>query len=157
MSIYHGLETLPAEWFPDREAVRAFVRGPRYFALSSLVFGTLDEKLPEPLETESREAGISVGMDLFELARLAALPSEEPFKAPEMDFGCPHGWRDKLSALAAVALAEHYVDEIYEPILEMQAEALQAETEQAAIERDPVKAALAVLSPTADEELHRSG
>lgn len=63
--------------------------------------------------------------------------------------GTPCAWRERLSLLASVALAGNFVEEIFEPIIEMQAEAEQAEEEQAEAERDPVKAALAVSSSTA--------
>ena len=123
MSIYRGLEALPAEWFPDREAVRAFVQGPRYFALGSLVAGVFSFDLPGALAASSRNAAFFIATDLFELARIAALPDEEPYEAPEIPSEWSAKWQDWLSQLATVALAEGYVEEIFEPIIEMQAEA----------------------------------
>ena len=124
-----NIQTLPVSWFPDLEAVKAFIEGPRYEALSSLALGAYLSELPEPLADEARQAGFFVGQDLLELGRYAALSSSETFEAQREDGSWSGEWPKWLGMLSAVALVGNYVERIYEPILEMQAE---AETEQEA-------------------------
>jgi len=64
-----------------------------------------------------------VGSDLFELARIAALPGEEPFDCTGINGGCSCGWLEMLSSLSTIALVFGYVEGIFKPIIEMQAEA----------------------------------
>jgi len=133
------IETLPVSWFPDLEAVKAFIEGPRYEALSSLALGAYLSELPEPLAAEARQAGVYVAGDLIELGRYAALASAETFEAQREDGEWSGEWPKWLSMLSAVALAGNYVETIFEPILEMQAE---AETEQKALRAAEAKQSL---------------
>ncbi len=118
-----GLETMPLDWFPDRAAVRAFVRGPKYHALGSLVCAAGTKDLPGALAGASRDAAFFIGKDLFELAKVAALPGEESFEYTKMEGGCAGEWKERIFLLGTVALAQGFVEEIYEPIIAMQAEA----------------------------------
>jgi hypothetical protein len=119
-----SLETLPLDWFPDRAAVREFVKGSRFDALSVLVLGTFAKYVPEPLASSTQDAAFFVGKDLFELARVAAIPGEESFEYSERgraDSG--REWHGRLSSLATIALAGNFAEAISHPIVAMQAEA----------------------------------
>ena len=129
MNKHINIQTLPASWFPDLAAVKAFIEGPRYDALSSLALGAYDSELPEPLAAEARQAGLFIAGDLLELGRYAVVTSAETFEAQREEGSWSGEWPKWLGMLSAVALVGNYVERIYEPILEMQAE---AETEQEA-------------------------
>ncbi len=146
------LQTLPMDWFPDRAAVRAFVQGPNYYALAQLVLGVTDGSLPEPLASNAHGAAYFVGADLFELARVAALPGEESFEYTEMEGGCSCEWKERIFLLGTIALAQGFVKEIFEPIIAMQAEAEKPlsdrhQAQLAASARDGVQC-FGVLVPT---------
>ncbi len=160
MSEHINIQTLPVDWFPDLEAVKVFLQGPRYQALSSLAIGGLDVELPEPLASEARQAASFVGRDLLELGRYAALLSSPETFVAQREPGEWHGeWPKRLSMLSAIALAGNYLEGTFAPLLEMQAEAAQAEkdlaeteriTAQIAVaERVAASAAIAEPSPTA--------
>ena len=61
--------------------------------------------------------------------------------------GTPCAWRERLSLLASVALAGNFVEEIFEPIIEMQAE---AEAEQEELLVAEAKAKIRAIAATSE-------
>jgi hypothetical protein len=135
------LETLPLDWFPDRAAVRAFIQGARFYALSSLVLDAIETNLPQPLASSVQDAAFFVGKDLFELSRVAAIPGEEAFEYSERELADSGlEWQDQLSSLAVTTLGDSLPDAISRPIIAMLAKA-------EASERDRHQAQLAESAP----------
>jgi len=64
-----------------------------------------DGSLPEPLASNAHVAAYFVGADLFELARVAALPGEGSFEYGEFDGGCSCGWEKRLFLLGTFVAA----------------------------------------------------